>query len=100
MHSTSAATIAQPPAKPVFGPKARVPQVNVVPQSGSALFSSLYPIEVRKIVGRRGRGDAHGGRGDQPEGTGLEPLLHLLLRDTRRRAFGSGHSPLTFHFGH
>ena len=49
MHSTSAATMAQPPAKPVFGPKARVPQVNVVPQSGSALLSSLYPIDVRKI---------------------------------------------------
>ena len=27
--------------QPVFGPNARVAQVNVVPQSGSALFSSL-----------------------------------------------------------
>ncbi len=41
MTRTSAATIAQPPIQPVFGPKARVAQVNVVPQSGSALFSSL-----------------------------------------------------------
>src|SRR6266704_7021482 len=47
--STSAATIAQPPAQPVLGPNARVAQVNVVPQSGSALFSSLYPIEVSSI---------------------------------------------------
>ena len=39
--STSAATIPQPPAQPVLGPNARVAQVNVVPQSGSALFSSL-----------------------------------------------------------
>ena len=39
----SAATIPQPPHQPVFGPKARAPQVNVVPQSGSALFSALYP---------------------------------------------------------
>ena len=39
--STSAATIPQPPAQPVFGPNARVAQVKVVPQSGSALFSSL-----------------------------------------------------------
>ena len=41
MTRTSAATMAQPPAQPVFGPNARVPQVNVVPQSGSALFISL-----------------------------------------------------------
>ena len=41
MTSTSAATMAQPPAQPVFGPNALVAQVNVVPQSGSALFSSL-----------------------------------------------------------
>ncbi len=41
MTRTSAATMAQPPAHPVFGPNARVPQVNVVPQSGSALFISL-----------------------------------------------------------
>ncbi len=49
MTRTSAATIAQPPAQPVFGPNAREAQVKVVPQSGSALFSSLYPMEVRKI---------------------------------------------------
>ena len=42
---TSAATTPQPPAQPVFGPNARVAQMNVVPQSGSALFSSLKPIE-------------------------------------------------------
>ena len=39
----SAATIPQPPHHPVFGPKARAPQVKVVPQSGSALLSALYP---------------------------------------------------------
>ncbi len=49
MTSTSAATMAQPPAQPVFGPNALVAHVNVVPQSGSALFSSLYPIEVSSI---------------------------------------------------
>ncbi len=43
MTSTSAATMAHPPSQPVLGPKARTPQVKVVPQSGSALFSSLYP---------------------------------------------------------
>ena len=32
----SAATMPHPPNHPVLGPKARVPQVNVVPQSGSA----------------------------------------------------------------
>ena len=41
MTSTSATMIPQPPAQPVFGPNARVAQVKVVPQSGSALFSSL-----------------------------------------------------------
>ena len=41
MTSTSATTMAQPPAQPAAGLKARVAQVNVVPQSGSALFSSL-----------------------------------------------------------
>ena len=41
MTSTSAATIPQPPTQPVLGPNARVAQVKVVPQSGSALFSSL-----------------------------------------------------------
>ena len=41
MTRTSAATMAQPPAQPSLGPNARVAQVNVVPQSGSALFSSL-----------------------------------------------------------
>src|SRR5215813_11459880 len=47
--STSAAMIPQPPAHPDRGPNARVAQVNVVPQSGSALFSSLYPIEQNSI---------------------------------------------------
>ena len=41
MTRMSATTMAQPPAHPVRGPNARVAQVNVVPQSGSALFSSL-----------------------------------------------------------
>src|SRR5215472_14491567 len=49
MTRTSAATTAQPPAQPVFGPNARVPQMNVVPQSGSDLFSSLKPIEHSSI---------------------------------------------------
>ncbi len=41
MTRMSAAMMPQPPSQPVLGPKARVAQVNVVPQSGSALFSSL-----------------------------------------------------------
>ncbi len=41
MTSTSATTIAQPPNHPVLGPNALVAHVKVVPQSGSALFSSL-----------------------------------------------------------
>ena len=41
MTSTSATMMAQPPAQPVRGPNARDAQVKVVPQSGSALFSSL-----------------------------------------------------------
>ena len=41
MTRMSAATIAQPPAQPDPGLNARVAHVNVVPQSGSALFSSL-----------------------------------------------------------
>jgi hypothetical protein len=41
MTRTSAAMIPQQPAEPVLGLIARVAQVNVVPQSGSALFSSL-----------------------------------------------------------
>jgi len=41
MTRTSEAMIPHPPSQPVVGPKVRVPQVNVVPQSGSALFSSL-----------------------------------------------------------
>ncbi len=49
MTRMSAAMMAQPPAQPVLGPNARVAQVNVVPQSGSALFSSLYPIEVSSM---------------------------------------------------
>ena len=41
MTRTSAATMPQPPAQPSRGLKARVAQVKVVPQSGSALFISL-----------------------------------------------------------
>ena len=37
---TSAAMMPQPPIQPTSGPNARLAQVNVVPQSGSALFSS------------------------------------------------------------
>ena len=40
MTITSATMIPQPPIQPAFGPKARAAQVKVVPQSGSALFSS------------------------------------------------------------
>src|ERR1700730_835781 len=86
MTRTSAATMAQPPAHPVLGPKARVPQANVVPQSGAALFISLQPIEDsdrgglesdgghdkeqrrRKAVSGRGRGHSHNDAGDQAEG--------------------------------
>ena len=39
MTITSAAMMPQPPIQPARGPKARVAHVNVVPQSGSALFS-------------------------------------------------------------
>ena len=39
----SAAMIPHPPSQPVLGPKARTPQVKVVPQSGSALLRALYP---------------------------------------------------------
>src|SRR6516162_10456186 len=49
MTRMSAATVAQPPAQPIDGPNARVDQMNVVPQSGSALFSSLKPIEHSNI---------------------------------------------------
>ena len=41
MTRMSEAMIPHPPIQPVFGPKVRVPHVKVVPQSGSALFSSL-----------------------------------------------------------
>ena len=37
---TSAAMMPQPPSQPTIGPNARDAQVNVVPQSGSALLSS------------------------------------------------------------
>jgi hypothetical protein len=36
----SAAMMPQPPIHPARAPNARAAQVNVVPQSGSALFSS------------------------------------------------------------
>src|SRR5580692_5025121 len=49
MTRRSAATVAQPPAQPTDGPNALVPQMKVVPQSGSALFSSLKPIEHSSI---------------------------------------------------
>ncbi len=39
MTITSAAMIPQPPIQPTLGPKAFVPQVNVVPQSGITLLS-------------------------------------------------------------
>ena len=41
MTRTSEATMPQPPSQPTQGPKVRVAQVKVVPQSGSTLLSSL-----------------------------------------------------------
>ena len=41
MTRMSAAMMPQPPSQPVLGPNALVAQVNVVPQSGSRLLSSL-----------------------------------------------------------
>ena len=38
MTMMSAATMTQPVTQPVLGPMARVTQLNVVPQSGSALL--------------------------------------------------------------
>src|SRR6266481_8130845 len=49
MTRMSAATVAQPPAQPIAGPNALVDQMNVAPQSGSALLSSLKPSEHRSI---------------------------------------------------
>ncbi len=49
MTRMSDARMPQPPIQPVRGPNARVAQVKVVPQSGSALFSSLYPIEMKSM---------------------------------------------------
>ena len=40
MTMTSAAMMPQPPIQPISGPNARDAHVKVVPQSGSALFSS------------------------------------------------------------
>ena len=39
----------QPPSHPTQGPNAFVPQVNVVPQSGTALFSSRYAKAMKSI---------------------------------------------------
>src|SRR3954451_15836824 len=49
MTMMSAAMIPQPPIHPVRGPKARAAQVNVVPQSGSRLFSSEYATAISHI---------------------------------------------------
>ena len=40
----SAAMIPHPPSHPVLGPKARVAQVKVVPQSGIGAVESLVPV--------------------------------------------------------
>ncbi len=45
----SAAMMPQPPIQPTTGPNARLAQVNVVPQSGSAWFSSLYATAMKYI---------------------------------------------------
>ena len=39
----------QPPIQPTHGPSALAPQVNVVPQSGAALFSSRYAKAMNSI---------------------------------------------------
>ena len=52
MTMTSATMIPQPPIQPALGPKARAAQVKVVPQSGSALFSSAYATAM-KYIGRK-----------------------------------------------
>src|SRR5664279_1187115 len=46
---TSAAMIPQPPIQPTIGPNARVAQVKVVPQSGSASLRSLYATAMKYI---------------------------------------------------
>ena len=52
MTMMSATMIPQPPIQPALGPKARAAQVKVVPQSGSALFSSAYATAM-KYIGRK-----------------------------------------------
>src|ERR1700686_4963569 len=47
--SRAAAMIPQPPIQPVLGPNARAPHVNVVPQSGSLEFSSLYAKAMKSM---------------------------------------------------
>jgi len=49
MTRMSAATMPHPPNQPVGGPNALAPQVNVVPQSGSLLFSSLYAKAMKSM---------------------------------------------------
>jgi len=49
MTRMSATTVAQPPAQPIDGPNARVPQMNVVPQSGMTELSSRYAMAVSSI---------------------------------------------------
>ena len=39
----------QPPIHPTQGPNALVPHVNVVPQSGTSLFSSRYAKAMKSI---------------------------------------------------
>ena len=102
MTRTSAAMMPQPPSQPTHGLKVRVAQVNVVPQSGSALLSSLYPMETksmgtnasttmigestpdghhdqaeggRQAVGGSGGGHADHDVRDQAHGIRLEPLV-------------------------
>ncbi len=49
MTITSAAMMPQPPSQPARGPNARAVQVNVVPQSGSTLFSSRNAYAMQSI---------------------------------------------------
>ncbi len=49
----------QPPSQPTHGPNALVAQVNVVPQSGTARFSSRY-ANAMKNIGMNARMNAIG----------------------------------------
>ncbi len=78
MTRTSAATMPQPPAQPVLGPNALVAHVNVVPQSGSALFISLYPIEY-SIIGTNAASATIGAWQPMPATRRMKPSVAARL---------------------